>query len=309
MAVMYHYVRPDSGGMPWFRYLSLADFRKQLDLFEARYGFVTPDAFEAALASGRPADGVVLTFDDALKDHHAHVLPELKARGLWGIFYVPTGAYETGGMLDVHRIHVLIGTIGGAAALAALKPLVTPEMIPDEKVVEFRTATYARQQNDEATTAVKRILNYYIAYEHRTAVLDRLMISVFGAPHPGAEAFYVTASEMAEMAEAGMVIGSHSVHHPVFSKLSGAAQAEQIERSFAWLDPVLPAPRLKTFCYPYGGFHSFTDETERLLTEAGCRFSFNVEQREIEARDLVERPQALPRFDCNEFEFGAASMG
>ena len=29
---------------------------------------------------------------------------------------------------------------------------------------------------------------------------------------------------------------------------------------------------LRTFCYPYGGFHSFTDTTERLLNDAGLPF-------------------------------------
>lgn len=306
---MYHYVRPDSGGMPWFRYLSLDDFRRQLDHFEETWGFVTHEAFEAALATGTPAPGVVLTFDDALKDHYAHVFPELKARGLWGLFYAPTRVYETGEMLDVHRVHLLLGTIGGVAALEALEPLVTPDMAPDRNIPAFTTATYARQDNDAATTAVKRILNYYIAHEHRRPVLDRLMTAVFGVAHPAAGDFYLTFAEMEEMAAGGMVIGSHSVDHPVFSKLSRAEQAEQVARSFERLGPILPEPRLKSFCYPYGGFHSFTAETEALLAEAGCRFSFNVEQRPIERRDLSRRPQALPRFDCNQFAFGAASRG
>ena len=33
--------------------------------------------------------------------------------------------------------------------------------------------------------------------------------------------------------------------------------------------------------------------------------SFNVEARDINTDDLLSRPQSLPRFDCNQFPFGA----
>ena len=38
-------------------------------------------------------------------------------------------------------------------------------------------------------------------------------------------------------------------------------------------------------------------------------FSFSVEQRDINAHDLIHKKQALPRYDCNQFPFGQASMG
>ena len=95
----------------------------------------------------------------------------------------------------------------------------------------------------------------------------------------------------------------------VFSRIDGATQAREINESFAFLEQATGGLELRTFCYPYGGFHSFTSETERLLDAAGCRFSFNVEPRDIAAADLSGRPQALPRYDCNMFPHGAARMG
>ena len=85
------------------------------------------------------------------------------------------------------------------------------------------------------------------------------------------------------------------------SKLAPPEQQKEIEDSFGYLEKVLGPMEPKTFCYPYGGFHSFTDDTERLLDDAGCLFSFNVEARDITAADLKGRPQALPRYDCNMF--------
>ena len=37
---MYHYVREYDNQYPYFRYLDIRNFRKQLDFFEKKYGFV-----------------------------------------------------------------------------------------------------------------------------------------------------------------------------------------------------------------------------------------------------------------------------
>ena len=67
--VMYHYVRPAADGLPYFPYLSLADFERQLDDFASDYGFVDRDAFIRWAEGGPAPAGVLLTFDDGLRDH------------------------------------------------------------------------------------------------------------------------------------------------------------------------------------------------------------------------------------------------
>ncbi len=136
-AIMYHYVRPDRADLPYFRHLHVDDFEQQLDYFVEEYGAVTQADFLAALEAGEPAPGVVLTFDDGLKDHYDYALPRLQARGLWGLFYVPTGVYAAGRLLDVHRVHLLLGRNGGAAVFAALQEIVTDNMITHGHVAEF----------------------------------------------------------------------------------------------------------------------------------------------------------------------------
>lgn len=309
-AIMYHYIRQESGGMPFLRYLGLDDFRKQLDYFAEHFGFIGKDEFLETIESGRPnSDGVVLTFDDGFNDHYDHVLPELKRRGLSGMFYVPTMMYTSRRLLEVHRVHVLLGTHGGATILDALQDIVTDEMLSHDHVSEFHNQTYSRQRNDESTTLVKRTLNYFISYDFRETVLDRLMEIFFPGESYLVSEFYMTPQKIREMQDAGMIVGSHSVSHPVFSKLDDTAQRKEIEDSFSFLDEVTGGLSVRTFCYPYGGFHTFTATTERLLEELGSRFSFNVEARDIGVADLTGRIQALPRYDCNLFPYGSARFG
>ena len=65
-AIMYHYVREVPSRLPYFRYLHVEDFARQLDWFDENHRFVTRDEFDDACRTGDAPDGVVLTFDDGL---------------------------------------------------------------------------------------------------------------------------------------------------------------------------------------------------------------------------------------------------
>jgi hypothetical protein len=194
---------------------------------------------------------------------------------------------------------------GGTACLAAAREVLTDGMLADH-IDEFKNRTYSRFDDDADTIAFKRVFNYFIAYEYREEVLERIAAKL-KLELPGYAEFYVSPDELGEMAEAGMQIGSHSVNHLVMSKIDRERQRQEIEQSFDYLNRVA-GDRVDTFCYPYGGFHTFTGETEALLTQAGCRYAFNVEPRDISSDDLRSRPQALPRYDCNHFPFGVAGL-
>ena len=78
--------------------------------------------------AGPAPDGVLLTFDDGLRDHRDFVLPVLQERGLFGLFYVPSGPAITGRILDVHKVHLAVGRMGGRAVLTWLEAN-TPELL------------------------------------------------------------------------------------------------------------------------------------------------------------------------------------
>ena len=247
-----------------------------------------------------------MTFDDGVMDHFQYVYPTLKRRNLWGIFYVPTTIFS-GQILDVHRIHLLLGGFDAEALTNRLNQLVTPEMLTDLGRKEFTGDTYKRQSNNEATLAFKRTLNYTIGYEYRSHILDSLMSDFFGADERFAD-FYASPEMLREMELNEMIIGSHSRNHFVMSKLTETEQIDEIKGSFSALEQIVSLPKVKTFCYPYGGFHSFSETTEKILTAENCLFSFNVEPRDISRDDILGRPQALPRYDCNAFPFGQCRL-
>lgn len=306
-AVMYHYVRRYNSALPHFRYLDVENFRKQLDYFDANFGYVSFDEWCEYVNTGtRPEQEgkVILTFDDAMRCHYDFVFPELIRRGLWGIFYVPTAPYIGDIILDVHRIHHLCGGFSGPDLLNIALSLVSEEMIPYDKIQQFRNQTYMRQQNTVGVSEFKRLMNYFIDYKYRTSVIDKIADDLGFSFSKNV--FYVPYEKLVEMKQGGMVIGAHSHSHPVMSKLSASEQKNEIQKSFSILANLVETNH-KTYCHPYGGFHSFNKDTIDVLSNEGVSYSFNVESREIHKSDYKHSKYHLPRFDCNEFPYGIAS--
>lgn len=305
--VMYHYVREYSAEHPNFRYLDIDNFRKQLDFFAEEYGFVSREEWNKYTTSGKLPDQqgkVILTFDDAMRCHYDYAYPELLKRNLWGVFYVPTSPYTSKKLLDVHRIHLLCGALNGRELLDYTINFISDDMIPDIKHADFHKFTYKRQVNHTGISDFKRILNYFVHYDCRSDIVDNIAAH-FGYQFPSDE-FYVEPQCLVEMEHNGMVIGAHTVDHLVMSKLSKQQQFEQINGAFNYLKSI-GCEKVKTYCHPYGGFHSFNQNTVDILDDLNVLFSFNVEPREIAHEDINHNRQSLPRFDCNQFPFGMAS--
>lgn len=305
--VMYHYVRNFDPKRPALRFLHIDDFRAQLDHFQEEYGFVTRTQWDHALATRSSASlqgKVLLTFDDALSCSYEFVFPELRKRDLWGMFFVPSGPYETGSLLNVHKIHLLCASLPTTQLDDLIQATVREEHIPFEKRDEFRKETYVTQRDKASILRFKRCLNYFVDEACRSELLDK-MAQAAKLSFPSVDEYYMTRPQLQEMARGGMIIGGHSVAHRVMSKLSVSEQRAEIAGSIDFLNRLgIPSPRV--YCHPYGGCHTYTDDTLDLLDSLGFECSFDVRPEEINDNDLERQRQALPRFDCNAFPFGSA---
>lgn len=308
-AIMYHYVRRPSAEMPCLRFLNVDHFKKQLDYFEDEFGFVAQEDFMKALESkaDTKARGVLLTFDDGFRDHIEFVLPELKRRGLWGFFFISTGHYQSKKLLAVHRIHYLLSRVDASELVLKIEARLTPEMRVQSELQKFRGVTYLMQTNPDHVALIKRLLNYYLTSEQRDEILDGLFEEFAVDEENLHSKYYLNPDEIRKLETEGMIVGSHTATHRLLSSLSLSEQEAEIKASIDFLEQATGGLRMRSFCYPYGGFHSFSDETEKLLIAQGVKLAFNVEPRDIEFSDICDRPTALPRFNCNQFQYGTAS--
>jgi peptidoglycan/xylan/chitin deacetylase (PgdA/CDA1 family) len=303
--IMYHYVRPNAAALPYFPYLSVADFERQLEHFERTYGFVTRDAFARWVEGGPAPNGVLLTFDDGLRDHSEFVLPSLRARGIFGLFYVPSGPSTTGRILDVHKVHLVLGKIGGKAIVDWLDAEAPHLLSFSQDAVD---PYYVAQTADKATKFVKYLFNWRMEEEAKRAVLDELLNQAFDGNPPTWQDIYLDEEALHGLSEAGMGVGPHGHSHQVTSLLSPELQREEIDLSCAFVERV-GGSRLWGYCHPFGTLSSFSPDTEETVAQAGCPFAFAVASQDITTPLADERRYSLPRHNCNSFPNGAVSYG
>lgn len=300
-AVMYHYVRPDAGTLSSYPYLSLVDFERQLDHFSDVLGLVGREAFERWVSGGVAPTGFLLTFDDGLRDHVDFVLPVLCERGLFGLFYVPSAPITNGVVLDVHKVHLALGRLGGPAALDRLKERY-PELL--EAAAEADAGHYATQTSSLQTKRVKRLLNWVLEPSTRREIVDDLVAFAFDGQAPAASEIYVGETGIRQLVSEGMGVGAHGHQHLVLDGL-GAKQQEQEIAESCRVTQMLVGSLEWGYCYAYGSFDS---TSERLVAATGCPFAFAVTDDDIETPLAETSRFALPRRNCNTFPHGTASV-
>lgn len=306
-SIMYHYVREFNKEIPYLRFLDIKNFKKQLDYFEEKYGFVSREEWENSIVNKNYenySNKIILTFDDALFCHFKYVLPELINRKIWGIFYIPSAPYIEDRILDVHKIHLLSGVFNSETLLNTTYLFIKPYMVLLNSKKRFENKVYKMQNNSDNILKFKKLFNYFIKEEFRSKILDKIASHLnfnFNLKN-----FYISEKQIIRLKEKGMIIGAHTHNHKLLSSLTYEQQKKEIDNSFEFLNNI-GISGLKTFCYPYGGEHSYNKNTIKYLKKLNVDFTFSVENKDIEINDLKNHVQNLPRYNCNFFRFGKAS--
>jgi peptidoglycan/xylan/chitin deacetylase (PgdA/CDA1 family) len=246
-ALMYHYIR-DVGARPvvGYRALDPAVFEAQLDdVCRTRTPVAWPDLL-AALQGLRalPRDGVLLTFDDGLADHHRVVLPRLAARGLRGLFFVM--ARRPGDGLTVgHQIHVLGGVLSASDLRAEILDRLS--LSARSRHGELEAGLRAAGLSD-ADDPWKRPLQRELEREARP-VLAAMIRQRCGSESELAAELHLDDRQLHDLRAAGMTLGGHGRDHTWLDWDAATAERE-IEASARFLDQLEPAPW--AFAYPYG---------------------------------------------------------
>jgi len=307
LAVMYHYVR-DSAATPFpgIRALTPALFVEQLDWLQAHHTLVDLATLERALAGDveLPAHAAVLTFDDGFVDHYDTVFPELRRRGLSGVFFV---SGSTCGpeprLLSVHKTQFLLARLGAQAFADAVIAACGPAQsgLPNDAAVFGRDRWEAADDQ-----MVKRLINYQLPFEQAEQVLDALFARLIGTAADFARTLYLDEPMLREMAGGGMVFGYHTRTHRMLSRLSVEEQRTELASGVDWLRTLTGQVRVP-FCYPWGGRQTYTADTVRLLGECGYSMAFNTVRRRLSP--VRDHRYELPRLDTRDLPPHTAGDG
>ena len=207
-SVMYHYIRPIEDSQ--LRYLTIEDFEKQLDwLNESAGNFVTAVEWEKAKL-GETCSGVLLTFDDGLKDHINYVLPILEKRNIFAIFFVNTLPLVSNSMLAVHLTHKLL-SIGKSIEILDSFHQLLPNSIWGKLNSGAASSAYSKHKDLEINIKIKKIINYLFTDFDLTQLLDITSHRFLSSSLSQISAsWYLTEEDVKTISKAGMKIGSHA---------------------------------------------------------------------------------------------------
>ena len=298
LVVMYHYVRDSAAtAFPDIRALSPALFERQLDWLQAEYTLIDLPRLEAALddTAALPDNAALLTFDDGFVDHYETVLPVLTARGLRGAFFLTEDACGASPrLLSVHKVQFLIARLGveafGRAVLqacdaAGLSALAGREVLGIDR------------WDDEGARTIKQLVSHQLPFDEAERVLEQLFARHIGDSSAFARRLYLNEAMVREMAAAGMTFGHHTRTHRLLARLSAAEQQAELAAGVAWIRG-LTGQATVSFCYPWGGPHTYTRDTVRILREAGYSTAFNTVRRRLSLTE--DGRYELPRVDTRD---------
>ena len=305
---MYHYIGEADENSSSLHYLELEDFKKQLDYFRDNFGFVTRDDWQSVVnGKSVPAqsDRVLLTFDDGLKCHYKHVLPELLKRNLWGLFFVSTGPFRTSKLLNVHAAHLLLYEVNPSSLLIEMQDLIPSSVLDNYYKAYTFSSVYSNHSDEHNAKFFKFLINYCLEPDLQNECIERLAKTF--AIDLSSHDFYMSAAELRELAQNGNIIGCHSVNHLVMSNLNRQKQEEEIAEASVYFKQGNFYDEL-VYCHPFGIPSSYNEITLDILSQHNCAYAFAVKSQDFDETKFKKERFVLPRYDCNEYPHGVSAL-
>ena len=299
--VMYHYIRKFDKTKPYFNFLHFNDFKKQINYFFKNKNFIK---ITDNLDKNFNKNKFLLTFDDGLKEH-LKIAKYLKKKNILGIFFISGMEIEKSDFLPVHKIHLIFGKYNLEEILNIFnkfklktkfdqnvflifekqKKFLKGKKLISENDKKIYLKTLLNNLDQKNNNIVKNIFNYCFNKKEQRKIFKK---------------FYLNSEDVIKLDKMGMKIGGHGYKHRVLSKLNFNKQKQAIHKSLNVLSNILNK-KIDFFCYPYGGFKVFNQNTIRILKRKKIVYSFSVE-----SKDWTNKSNKfyIPRYDCNEFKYG-----
>jgi len=230
---------------------------------------ITPKQFEQQVKLAKLL-GAKLTFDDGLREHYKTAFPILKKYKTKGTFFIITNCWNE--MCITHKVWLLLKN--------HREDLIKQLKVSNKKLPKLLPNFYQHESIRE------RNLKYYLS-THKDYV-NKYFEEYFDEPIE-IKKMYMTLSDVRELYENGMEIGSHSHTHPIMNTLPKTEQEFEILTSTQILEELVEHRHIVGFSYPYGQYNKTTIQ---LLKKFKYKYAVTTD-----SEDLFK----LRRIDANAF--------
>ncbi len=301
---MYHYVRDlKNSPYPEIKGLDVNLFNEQLRYILNYYTVIRMEDLIDAVINKKniPNNSLLLTFDDAYKDHFDFVFPILQELNIQGSFFPPARAVQEHTVLDVNKIHFVL------ASVPAKEPIISDIFsmmngyrkefsLPSNESYHQKLEEEECRYDTKEVVFIKRMLQKELPEKLRNIIVDFLFHKyVTSDERSFSRELYLNHDQLKAMKRRGMYIGSHGFDHYWLNTLPKDRQEREVEKSLAFLKIIGCDTKNFVFCYPYGAFN---DSLLSILSEKGCSLGLTTQ---VGIADLQKNHSlVLPRLDTND---------
>lgn len=194
------------------------------------------EALRALSQDALPARAACITFDDGYADNHDVALPILQRHGLSSAFFVASGFLDGGRMWNDTVIESLRRT---------RLPRLDLRGVVDQEGGRFELGDLATRRQ-----TLHRLIGHikYLPPDERLVCVNALAERAEVQPPTD---LMMTTAQLRGLRRAGMVVGAHTITHPILKTLTPQQAADEIDGGRRWLEQAL-GERVGLFAYPNG---------------------------------------------------------
>ena len=273
LVVTYHYIRPTNSEGGGVTGISPEEFARQLVAIARSHRLVGVDEFVRTAEAREPGDTplALITFDDAVKDQYTHALPVLERLNVPAVFFAPMRPVDPAhGPLEAWTPQHLVHALAERMTWKTLEAAVRGE-VGRVEIDEPRMNTLYHYEVPE-----KRWLKFALAFalpaERTAAVLHGINRA---GPRIGADEWFMSRDELADLQARGHAIGAHGYDHLPYSSLTPLEQAWDMARAAQLMSRLL-GDRPRAIAYPFGRHDATTRELTRVF---GYTHAFTTDER------------------------------
>ena len=274
--LIYHRVLPQKD--PLFPgEVDASEFEQQLRLLKSCMNFISlSDAVSGIRCGNLPPRAACVTFDDGYADNAEVALPILQKLGIPATFFVATG-FLNGGRMWNDSVIEMVRRVSGPLDLRAID------------LGSFEVGTTPQRQ--QAISTLIGTLKYLPLEERRMQIermSDRLQLEL-------PTNLMMTSAQVAQLHNAGMEIGGHTVSHPILARLSPSDARCEIAKGKEALEDIIQTP-VRFFAYPNGKpGQDYLSEHVRIVKDLGFEAAVSTARGAMsENADLYQLPRFTP---------------
>jgi peptidoglycan/xylan/chitin deacetylase (PgdA/CDA1 family) len=233
------------------------EFEEKIKYLARHYKFISlKECIKYLTKDRRPANCVVLTFDDGYKSIYTKVFPILRRYNIPATVFITAGFIGDNKMIWHDKLTLLI-------AKTQVKEFSIPEL--SGRVYKVRMLHERKQSYEDINKLLKKIEN-----NKKEDILDKMFDYLqLGRADLANNNLMLSWHEIDEMHKSGLIsFGSHTMSHPILTMVSLEQAKYEIQQSAKIIEENLREP-VRFFSYPNGDYNDFNEDIKDLVKKSG----------------------------------------